>query len=75
MSFNINGKEPSEVGLRLDEEHGILCRVGLHCAPAAHRTMETFPTGTVRFSLGAFNTAADVQSAVEAVRRLAGEDQ
>jgi cysteine desulfurase family protein len=75
VSFNINGKEPSEVGLRLDEEHGILCRVGLHCAPAAHRTMETFPTGTVRFSLGAFNTAADVQSAVEAVRRLAGEDQ
>jgi cysteine desulfurase family protein len=75
VSFNINGKEPSEVGLRLDEEHGILCRVGLHCAPAAHRTMETFPTGTVRFSLGAFNTADEVQTAVEAVRRLAGKDQ
>ncbi|MCX7681949.1 MAG: aminotransferase class V-fold PLP-dependent enzyme, partial [Anaerolineae bacterium] len=71
VSFNIAGMYPSEVGLRLDEEYGILCRVGLHCAPAAHRTMGTFPQGTVRFGLGAFNTAAEVERAVEAVRALA----
>jgi len=73
VSFNIAGMEPSEVGLRLDEEYGIMCRVGLHCAPAAHKTIGTFPVGTVRFGLGAFNTVEEVESAVAAVRELAQE--
>ncbi|MBN1993750.1 MAG: aminotransferase class V-fold PLP-dependent enzyme [Anaerolineae bacterium] len=71
VSFNLAGLEPSEVGLRLDDEEAVLCRVGLHCAPVAHKTIGTFPTGTVRFGLGAFNTAQEVQAALEAVRRLA----
>lgn len=75
VSFNIAGLEPSEVGLRLDEANGIMCRVGLHCAPAAHRTLGTFPVGTVRFGLGAFNTIEEVNMAVKAVRQLAGEAQ
>jgi cysteine desulfurase/selenocysteine lyase len=73
LSFNIAGMAPSEAGLRLDEEHDILCRVGLHCAPAAHRTIGTFPTGTVRFGLSALSTVRDVDGAVAAVARLAGE--
>jgi cysteine desulfurase family protein len=73
VSFSLEGWEPSEVGLRLDEEDQILCRVGLHCAPAAHRTLGTFPNGTVRFSLGAQNTIEEVEAAIQAVRRLAGE--
>ena len=73
VSFNVAGLAPSEVGLRLDEEHGVLCRVGLHCSPAAHRTLGTFPGGTVRFGLGVFNTSAEVARAVEGVRRLASE--
>jgi cysteine desulfurase/selenocysteine lyase len=75
VSFGIAGLEPSEVGLRLDDEYGIMCRVGLHCAPAAHKTMGTFPDGTVRFGLGATNTAEEIDAALEAVRRLAGEAQ
>jgi cysteine desulfurase family protein len=71
ISFNIAGMEPSTVGQRLDEEYGILCRVGLHCAPAAHRTLGTFPAGTVRFGLGAFNTAEDIEQALQAVDNLA----
>jgi len=71
VSFNIQGMEPSEVGLRLDEEYGIMCRVGLHCAPLAHRTVGTFPVGTVRFGLGAFNTLQEVDAALHAVRELA----
>ncbi len=71
VSFNIVGMEPSEVGLRLDEEFGILCRVGLHCAPAAHKTLGTFPTGTVRFGLGVWNTRQEVDAALEAVETLA----
>ncbi|GAB4402609.1 MAG: aminotransferase class V-fold PLP-dependent enzyme [Anaerolineales bacterium] len=73
VSFNIAGMEPSEAGLRLDEEHGILCRVGLHCAPAAHKTLGTFPVGTVRFGMGVFNTADEVDAAVAAVEALARE--
>jgi selenocysteine lyase/cysteine desulfurase len=71
VSFNIDGMSPSEVGLRLDDEHLVLCRVGLHCAPAAHRTIGTFPDGTVRFGLGTFNTEDETDAAVEAVRDLA----
>jgi cysteine desulfurase/selenocysteine lyase len=71
VSFNIDGMAPSEAGLRLDDEYGILCRVGLHCAPAAHKTLGTFPIGTVRFGLSAFTTAAEVQTAIFAVHRLA----
>ena len=71
ISFNVAGMAPSTVGLRLDDEHGILCRVGLHCAPAAHKTIGTFPDGTVRFGLGAFNTAEQVTAAVQAVQQLA----
>ena len=73
VAFNLHGMPPSEAGLRLDEEFGILCRVGLHCAPAAHRTLGTFPDGSVRFGLGAFNTEEDVTDAVCAVQRLGGE--
>jgi cysteine desulfurase/selenocysteine lyase len=73
ISFNIAGMEPSEVGLRLDEEYGIMCRVGLHCAPAAHKTIGTFPVGTVRFGLGVFNTLEEVDTALAAVEQLARE--
>lgn len=73
VAFNIQGMEPSTVGLRLDDEYSILCRVGLHCAPSAHHTLGTFPAGCVRFGLGAFNTHEDVLQAVEAVGALARE--
>ena len=73
VGFNIRGVEPSTVGLRLDEEYKVLCRVGLHCAPSAHYTLGTFPAGCVRFGLGAFNTLEDIQQAVAAVQELAKE--
>ncbi len=73
ISFNLEGIEPSETGLRLDEEFDILCRVGLHCAPAAHHTMGTFPAGTVRFGMGAFSTSDEVEHALRAVAALAEE--
>lgn len=75
VSFNIRGKTPSDIGLRLDEEFGILCRIGLHCSPASHKTIGTFPTGTVRFGLGFFNTADEIDIAVAAVKKLAEEER
>ncbi|MEI8172767.1 MAG: aminotransferase class V-fold PLP-dependent enzyme [Deltaproteobacteria bacterium] len=70
VSFNIDGMMPSEVSLLLDEQFGIMSRPGLHCAPAAHRTIGTFPGGTLRFSFGYFNTEEDIDRALEAVRKL-----
>src|SRR5438876_481409 len=61
VSFNITGAVPSEVGLILDRSFGIMARTGLHCAPSAHRTLGTFPAGTVRFSFGWFNKRAEVE--------------
>ncbi len=69
VSFSVDGVDPSMVAFRLDEEFGIMARSGLHCAPAAHRTIGTFPTGTLRLSLGCFNTEDDVAS-MDAVTRL-----
>jgi len=73
VSFNVEDLAPSEVGLRLDEGYGIMSRVGLDCAPAAHRTIGTFPVGTVRFSLSYSNTASEVEEALLAVTRIAAE--
>ena len=75
VSFNVAGAAPSDVGLELDEEYGIMCRVGLHCAPAAHRTIGTFPSGSVRFGLGAFNTTEEIDAAVSAVAALARRER
>lgn len=71
ISFNVKGRSPAEVARRLDREYGILTRSGLHCAPTAHHTLGTFPTGTVRLSLGYFNTAAECQRLLEALDDLA----
>jgi len=70
VSFNIAGLSPSTAGLRLDEEYGVLCRVGLHCAPAAHRTIGAFPDGTIRFAPGPFTTEAEIDRALQAVAAL-----
>ncbi|HPJ96706.1 MAG TPA: aminotransferase class V-fold PLP-dependent enzyme [Syntrophales bacterium] len=70
VSFNIDGLVPSETAMRLDENYGILCRPGLHCAPLAHRTAGTFPQGTVRFSFGYYNTLDQVRRAVRAIEEI-----
>jgi cysteine desulfurase family protein len=67
ISFNLARLSPSEVAQRLEKEFGILCRPGLHCAPAAHRTIGTFPEGTIRFGLSAFNTEAEIETVIRAV--------
>ena len=65
--------DPAELAANLDERFGIATRVGLHCAPAAHQTLGSFPTGSIRFSFGFFNTEADVDAALAALDILAKE--
>lgn len=72
VSFDVGQRTVSEIGLRLDDEFDVLCRVGLHCAPAAHRSLGTFPQGTVRFAAGASTTWNDIHAAIAAVRQLVG---
>ena len=67
VSFTVEGLHVSDIGLRLDEESGVLCRVGLHCAPAAHRTIGTFPEGTVRLAPGPLTTLDDIDATILAV--------
>jgi cysteine desulfurase/selenocysteine lyase len=70
VSIAVPRKRVSEVGLRLDEEYGILCRVGLHCAPAAHKTMGSFPEGTVRLAPGVFTTMDDIHTTIRAIGQI-----
>jgi cysteine desulfurase family protein len=67
VSFNFLHLSPSNGALRLEKEFGILCRPGLHCAPAAHYTIGTFPGGTIRFGLSAFNTGEEIETVIQAV--------
>ncbi|OPY81378.1 MAG: putative cysteine desulfurase [Syntrophorhabdus sp. PtaU1.Bin058] len=68
--FN-DGVPIGEAEGRLSGQYNILVRVGLHCAPVAHKTIGTFPDGTVRLSMGYFNTLEDIDLAIEAIRRIA----
>jgi len=71
VSFVIVGRDPAECAFRLDREFAICCRAGLHCAPDAHRTIGSYPEGTVRLSPGPLTTEDDIGQALEAIRVLA----
>lgn len=61
----------AEAAFRLESEYGIVTRCGLHCAPAAHRALGTYPRGTVRFSAGYFTTIEEIEQAAKAVWEVA----
>jgi cysteine desulfurase family protein len=66
------GIDPNEAAQRLERDHGLLTRGGLHCAPGAHESMGTTELGgTVRFSFGPFTTAADVERALAGIAQVA----
>lgn len=71
VSLNIEGYEPGEVGAILDQTFDVKVRTGLHCAPGAHRTLGTFPLGTVRLSPGYFNTKEEIDLTVHALEKIA----
>lgn len=70
ISVDFLNADNAEAAFRLESEFGILTRCGLHCAPSAHKTLGTFPAGTVRFSLGFASTEADVDAALAAIRAI-----
>ncbi len=70
VSLDFAGQDNAEISYRLEEEYGILTRCGLHCAPNAHKALNTFPQGTVRFSFGWANTEQEIDIAIAAVAAL-----
>lgn len=75
VSFNIRGIDNAKIGQILDEKYGVLCRVGLHCSPAAHRTLGTYPQGTVRLSLGYFNQVDEIDQVIRAIHKIIRENR
>lgn len=69
--FNIEGQHPREVMARLDEEHGIAVRGGVHCAPLLHEAIGTNADGGVRASPGSGTTPAQIDLFLDAIRALA----
>lgn len=70
VSLDFIGQDNGEIAWLLEQNHGISTRVGMHCAPSAHKTLKTFPQGTVRFSFSPFTTEVEVKAAIEAVSVL-----
>ena len=73
IGVDFENLDNAEAADRLERDFGILTRCGMHCAPAAHKALGTFPQGVVRFSIGAFTTETDIDEAIYAVRVLAEE--
>ncbi len=67
VSFTLDGADNGELATWLDRERGIMLRVGLHCAPAAHRRLGTFPDGTLRAGIGPFTTRDQIDRLVRAM--------
>lgn len=70
VSLQMHNIDNAEAAFRLENEYGILTRVGLHCAPNAHKTLGTYPTGTIRFSFGHYNNEEDIAAAIQALKAL-----
>ena len=70
VSVDFPGRDNGEMAFRLEQEYGVQTRCGLHCAPLAHRTLGTFPQGAVRFSVGPFNTFAEIDYLEGALEEL-----
>ncbi len=70
VSLDFKDFDNADVSNILEEKYGIRTRCGLHCAPVAHKTLKTYPMGTVRFSIGQFTTMDEINYAVNAIKEI-----
>jgi cysteine desulfurase family protein len=70
VSFVVDTVDPADLGYILDQRYSIMARPGLHCAPWAHEALGTFPQGTLRLSLGPFNTAEELKATRDAIAEV-----
>ncbi len=72
VSFSLDNADCGEIGFILENSYAVLCRTGLHCAPLAHKAINTFPAGTVRLSPGYYTRREDIDYLVKAIKEIAG---
>jgi cysteine desulfurase family protein len=70
VSLDFETMDNGEISYLLDRDFGIMTRCGLHCAPSAHKTLQTFPQGTVRFSFSHCNTYAEIKYTIDAIYKV-----
>ena len=70
VSLDFTNRDNAEIAAALDSDYGIMTRCGLHCAPSAHKTLGTYPQGTVRFSFGHFNTVEEIEYIIQSVKEI-----
>ena len=69
FSINFATIDNAEAAFTLDRDFGIMTRVGLHCSPNAHKTLGTFPSGSVRFSFGSFNNFEEIDYVASSIAK------
>lgn len=70
VSVDFQSIDNAIAAFELDQRCGIMTRVGLHCAPIAHKSLHTYPQGTVRFAFSVANTKIEVDTCIEGIREL-----
>ncbi|HHZ00327.1 MAG TPA: aminotransferase class V-fold PLP-dependent enzyme, partial [Tissierellia bacterium] len=73
FSIDFINKDNGLVSYELCKEYGIMTRSGMHCAPSAHKTLGTFPKGTVRFSLSHFTSIEDIDYTIDCINKIANK--
>ena len=69
VSINMKSLDSSELGYLL-EDNNIKTRCGLHCSPLAHKTIGTYPNGTVRLSISYFNTKEEIDYTLKILNKI-----
>lgn len=70
LSLNVKDMDTSELSYILDNDYNIKNRSGLHCAPLAHKTVGTYPSGTVRLSISYFNTLEEINYVINSINNI-----
>lgn len=72
VSLDFEHVDNAVLAFELEANYGIMTRVGLHCAPLAHKSLHTYPEGTVRFAFSASNTKEEIDICVAGIKELLG---
>ena len=75
VSLVFQNRDQGQVCHQLQKKYGIMTRSGMHCAPSAHKTLGTFPEGSVRFSFGHYNTSEEVEYTIKALKEILSTPQ
>lgn len=73
FSFSVKNKDAGKIAEQLDNHYGIMTRVGLHCAPTAHKSIGTYPEGTIRASIGYYTNIEEVEYFIKALEKISNE--